>query len=149
MKKRSKKLSKIISLATSEERSQGAVTGKSRRILEEQNARLGELNAYRHSYAGLSKSISNVNSAHWKDYQNFLSKLDQAIDSQQQIVRDSEQNLEIHRRRWLAKRQRLESLQRVLDRYQDEELQYAERQQQRVQDDLPTPDKPYSDDSTT
>lgn len=147
MKKRSKKLSKIVSLATAEERRQGAVTGKSRCVLEEQNARLGELNAYRQSYAGLSKSISNVNSAHWKDYQNFLGKLDQAINSQEQIVHDSEQNLEIHRRRWQAKRQRLESLQRVLDRYRDEELQHAERQQQRDQDDLPSPDKPYSGDS--
>lgn len=147
MRKRSKKLNKIVSLATSEERRQGAMTGKSRQVLEEQMTRLGELNAYRHSYADKSKSFSNVSSAHWKDYQNFLHKLDQAVVSQQQIVRDSEQNLEVHRRRWLAKRQRLESLQRVLDRYQDEEAQLADRQQQRAQDDLPTPDKPYSNDS--
>ena len=147
MKKRSKKLSKIVALATSEERRFGAETGKSRRTLEEQKSRLGELNAYRHGYKDVSQSLSKMNSAHWKDYQDFLQRLDRALISQQQIVRDSEQNLEMHRRRWMAKRQRLESLQRVLDRYREEEFQHAERQQQRAQDDLPGPENPFSEDS--
>lgn len=108
-------------------------------------ARLGELNAYRQGYADLSHSVSNVSSAHWKDYQNFMQRLDQAVKSQQQIVRDSEQNLELHRRRWLAKRQRLESLQRVLESYRDEESMYAERLQQRALDDLSTPEDLYPD----
>ena len=42
MKKRSQKLSKIVSLASSEERRCGAETGRSRRKLEEQMAKLGE-----------------------------------------------------------------------------------------------------------
>lgn len=146
MRKRSKKIDKIVSLAASEERRYGAETGKSRRNLEEQTARLGELNAYRHSYSELSQSVSNVNSAHWKDYQNFMQRLDHAVKSQQQIVRDSEQNLDLHRRRWLAKRQRLESLQRVLESYRDQETLYAERQQQRALDDLPSPESLYQDD---
>ncbi|MDH3533252.1 MAG: flagellar export protein FliJ, partial [Gammaproteobacteria bacterium] len=127
MRKRSRKISKIVALARSEEQRAGAATGKSRRQLEEQLARLGELNAYRFSYAGRSKSLEKVNSAHWKDYQNFLQRLDQAVASQQQIVKDAEKNLELYRQRWLAKRQRLESLQKVLDRYQVEEAQLAER----------------------
>ena len=65
MKKRSKKIRKIVSLASAEEKRFGAATGKSRRNLEEQMARLGELNAYRHSYAELSQSVGRVNSAHW------------------------------------------------------------------------------------
>jgi len=147
MKKRSRKISKIVALAKSEEQRAGAATGKSRRHLEEQRGRLGELNAYRYSYADRSKSLANVSSAHWKDYQNFLQRLDQAIVSQQQVVKDSEKNLELHRQRWLAKRQRLESLQKVLDRYQDEEAQFEERRQQRAQDELPSPDRPYTQDS--
>lgn len=146
MKKRSKKISKIVSLASAEEKRFGAATGRSRRNLEEQMARLGELNAYRHGYAELSQSAGGVNSAHWKDYQSFMRRLDQAVKSQQQIVKDSEQNLETHRRRWLAKRQRLESLQRVLDSYRAEETSHAERLQQRALDDLPTLEDLYPDD---
>ena len=145
MRSRAKKLAKILSLEAAEERREGIATGKSRRQLEEQMAKLGELNAYRHNYAAVSRSMADINSAHWKDYQNFLQRLDQAVRSQQQIVTDSEQNLEAHRRRWLAKRQRLDSLQRVLERYQYEENLYLERQQQRIQDDMPRSDNPYDD----
>ena len=147
MKLRSKKLSKILALEAAEERRRGIVTGQSQRQLDEQLARLGELNAYRHSYADLSKSMQSVNSAHWKDYQSFLDRLDQAVQSQQQMVYDSEQNLEAHRRRWLAKRQRLDSLQRVLERYQQEEQQFIERREQRILDDMPRSEMPYDDNS--
>ena len=145
MRSRSRKLAKILSLESAEERRRGIATGKSQRQLDEQMAKLGELNAYRHNYAALSRSTENVSSAHWKDYQSFLQRLDQAVQSQQQIVSDSEQNLEAHRRRWLAKRQRVESLQRVLERYQAEEQQNLERQQQRLQDDMPRPGSPYNE----
>lgn len=137
MKKRSNKISKIVSLAASEERRHGAATGVSSRHLQEQMSRLGELNAYRHNYAERARSGNKVSAAHMKDYQTFMQRLDQAVKSQQQIVRDSEQNLEIHRRRWLVKRQRLESLQRILDSYRDEEQLHAERIEQRTMDDLP------------
>ena len=140
-------MSRIVALEAAEERRHGAATGKSRRQLEEQTARLGELNAYRQGYAELTRSMKGVSSAHLNDYQSFLARLDQAVVSQQQIVRDSKQNLEMHRRRWMAKRQRLDSLKRVLERYDEEETQYLERRQQRALDDLPAPDKPYSDDS--
>lgn len=144
MRKRSRKLKKIVSLASSEERRHGAATGKSRAQLDDQMARLGELNAYRQGYAEAPQATTGVSSAHWKDYQSFLQRLDQAVAAQQQIVRDSEQNLELHRRRWMAKRQRLESLQRVLDRYRDDERAEQDRQQQRLDDDLPGPQNPYS-----
>lgn len=145
MKFRSRKLRKLLVLEAAEERRHGIATGKSQRHHEEQVTRLGELNAYRHSYADLSRTIQNTSSVHWKDYQSFLSRLDQAVRSQQQIVNDSQQNLEAHRRRWLAKRQRLDSLKRVLERYQDEEHQYLDRQQQRIQDDMPRPGPPYTE----
>lgn len=145
MKKRSRKIRKIVSLASAEETRAGAAAGLSRRKLEEHLSKLGELNAFRHDYAALSKSMSAVGAAHWKDYQSFLARLDQAVKSQQQIVRDSESNLDAHRRRWAAKRQRLESLQRVLDSYHSLESQHAERLQQRALDDLPKSDPVFDD----
>lgn len=137
MRKRSQKLQKFVALASSEERHCGYAAGKSRQQLEEQLARLGDLNAYRAGYAHKSEGVDNINSAHWKDYQDFLSRLDHAVRSQQQVVKDLEQNFESHRRRWLAKRQRLESLERVLDRYRHEEQADAELREQRTLDDMP------------
>jgi flagellar FliJ protein len=149
MRKRSRKLSKIVSLATSDERRCGAETGRSRRNLEEQMAKLGELNAYRQNYAALTRSIKGADAARWKDYQSFMQRLDEAVKAQQQIVRDSEQNLDRHRRRWLVKRQRLESLQRILDSYRNDEAVRAERHAQRRLDDLPRRDRMFDGDSDT
>lgn len=137
MKKRSARLRKILSVAEAEERSLGMRTGRAQKKLLEENRKLGELNAYRESYAARARSASALSSAHWKDYQNFLSRLDQAVRSQQQVVNDCKKNLELHRSRWLVKRQRVESLERVQERYRQQELSHADRIEQRTLDDLP------------
>lgn len=139
MRKRTRKIDKIVALAASEERRFGQETGRSRQRLDEQLARLGELNAYRHNYAHRTSTGSTINSTHWSDYQNFLQKLDGAVRAQQQIVNDCEQHLETHRQRWLAKRRRLESLERVLDKYQQGDRAHEAMLEQKVLDDLPTP----------
>ncbi len=138
MKKRTRKINKIVALEASEEQRLGQEAGRSRRRLDEQLARLGELNAYRHNYASRSPSASGVSAAQWQDYQNFLQRLDGAVRAQQEIVNDCEQNLETHRQRWLAKRRRLESLERVLDKYQQQDRAYEDRLEQKALDDLPS-----------
>ncbi len=138
MKKRTRKIDKIVALEASEEQRLGQEAGRSRRRLDEQLARLGELNAYRHNYASRSPSASGVSAAQWQDYQNFLQRLDGAVRAQQEIVNDCEQNLETHRQRWLAKRRRLESLERVLDKYQQQDRAYEDRLEQKALDDLPS-----------
>ena len=137
MKRRTRKLGKVASLAAAEERRLGAQAGRSQRHLNEQLERLGELNAFRHNYAQKKIDTAGVTSAHLKDYQNFLSRLDMAVRTQQQIVRDCEQNLATHRKRWMVKRQKLESLERVLEKYQAEDLMQQEKLEQKLLDDLP------------
>ena len=136
MKKRTRKIDKIVSLAAAEERSLGEQAGRSRKYLDEQLDRLGELNAFRHNYTGKNPASSGVSAAHWKDYQGFLDRLDAAVVAQQQIIRDGERNLETHRQRWLAKRQRLESLERVLEKYKDQDRAYESRLEQKSADEL-------------
>lgn len=147
MKKRVGRLKKIVSLAEAEERHHGVLTGRSQSRLTEQVDRLGELNAYRQSYANKVKKNADLHSAHWKDYQNFLIRLDRAVRTQRQIVNDCEQSLESHRRKWIGKRQRLESLERVCERFQHEEHLHVERLEQRRQDDMPATPPLYKDDN--
>ena len=134
---RSRKIGKVVSVAAAEERRYGQIAGQSQRYLDEQLQRLGELNAYRHNYVGSVGGGSAVNSAHWKDYQNFLSRLDAAVGAQQQIVHNCEQAALTHRQQWLAKRQRVETLQRVLEKYRLEDLTTEARLEQKILDDLP------------
>lgn len=138
MKKRTRKIDKIVALEASEEQRLGQEAGRSRRRLDEQLARLGELNAYRHNYANKTPSGPSISAAQWQDYQNFLQRLDGAVRAQQQIVHDCEQNLEMHRQRWVAKRRRLESLERVLDKYQQQEQSHEDRLEQKALDELPS-----------
>lgn len=136
MKSRSAKIGKVVSIAQAEEQRLGQHAGRSRRQLDEQLARLGELSAFRREYAGKTSAHSTVRSAHWQDYQAFLGRLDAAVKAQQQIVQDCERNLATHRQRWMAKRQRVQSLERVVDKYQTEERQQEARQEQKRLDDL-------------
>ncbi len=137
MKRRTQKIDKVRSLASSEERRFGQETGKSQHRLNEQLTRLGELNAYRRGYQQKSPISSGMSAVHWQDYHNFLQRLDHAVRSQQQVIRECEQNVEVHRRRWMLKRQRLESLQRALDKCRAEDAAYAARLEQKQLDNLP------------
>ena len=143
MRPKADKIERVVALASAEERRYGEATGASRRRLEEQQQRLGELNAYRANYAATSSQVRDVHAAHWKDYQGFLARLDTAVQSQQQIVLDCEKNLETHRRRWMIKRQRLASLEQVLERCRSEEARFRDRQEQRQVDDRAPVATPY------
>jgi flagellar FliJ protein len=144
---RSKKIGKVASLAAAEEQRLGQLAGQARQQQDEKLDRLGELNAFRHNYAEKKSGKATLRAAHWQDYQAFLHRLDTAVKAQQQIVRDGERMLETHRKRWIAKRQRVESLERVLEKYQAEEhLQDARREQKRL-DELSTNPSPFGDEN--
>ena len=137
MKSKTRKIGKVASLAASEERRFGEQAGRSQQHLNDQLERLGELNAYRHNYAQKVVQTTGISAAHWKDYQGFLRRLDTALQAQQQIVRDCEQNAESHRQRWLSKRRKLESLERVLEKYRQQDSAHQDRMEQKSLDDIP------------
>lgn len=142
MSRKTKKIDKVASLAASEERRFGEQTGRSQQALAEQLERLGELRAYRLNYARQKPAATGVSSVRWQDYQNFLQRLDQAVQSQHQIIRECEQNLDAHRNRWMAKRQKLESLERLLEKCWQRDAAYKARLEQRELDDLQLADNP-------
>ncbi len=137
MKQKADRLRRILALAATEERRLAVQTGRSQARLNEQRTRLRELHEHRRTYAKRTPEAGNVPAAHWKDYQGFLGRLDQAVRSQQQIITDCERSLDLHRRRWQVKRQRVESLQQVVDRAEEVLRRATERREQRALDDLP------------
>ena len=141
MDKRGKKMEKIARLAEVEEQRFGKLAGKCRAELQKQLQRLDELADYRNSYTHCS--VDNIDAAHWQDFQNFIRRLDQAVRSQQEIVRECERNFELHRRQWLEKRRRRETLENIVERQRRDELAHEERLEQRKLDDLPRSPQPY------
>lgn len=139
MKRRSERMQKIVSLAAADERRESLAMGESQRQLGALIERLDELTAYRREYAARELPASGVSALRWRDYQTFLARLDQAVTAQRELILDREKNVDAHRRRWMNKRRRLESLTRVLDRYRSEERVAADRRRQKVLDDRPPP----------
>lgn len=137
MKRKTRKISKVVSLAASEERRFSEQAGRSQRALNQQQERLSELTEYRRGYSNKSPAVGGVSSVHWKDYQTFMQRLDQATRTQHQVIRECEQNLQMHRQRWMIKRQKLESLERVLEKCHQRDALYASRLEQKQLDDLP------------
>ncbi len=147
MNRQARKIDKLVALAAADERRQGELTGRFRQLLYAETERLGELNAYRQGYASRQHGVDAIDSAHFKDFHKFLRRLDEALVAQQQVVENCERQLEAHRRRWMVKRQRLESLQRVVERYEAEDALRADRREQRVLDDRAPPVGPYARES--
>lgn len=137
MIRRSSRLQRVVLLAGSEERRESLELGKAQRALDEELNRLAELKDYRRSYAERTLPDGSMSAVRWQDYQHFLNRLDLAVNAQQQLILDGERNIDAHRRRWMAKRQRLESLERVVERYRKSESAHDERILQRALDDLP------------
>ena len=61
-------------------------------------------------------------------------------------MRDAEEGVEAARLRWIAKRQRLDSLRKVESRARQEERTKRDRREQRVIDDLARNDSPFEAD---
>lgn len=131
------RMQRVLALAASEEKRECQEMGKSQRTLDEELRRVEELAAYRRSYAERPAPTGAVDAARWIDYQNFLRRLDQAVELQTRVVSESERHLDAHRTRWLVKRQRLESLERVVERQAEALKRHDERRQQKAIDDLP------------
>lgn len=136
MKKRSDRMHKVCRLTEFEEMAECRAMGRAQQRLDQDIERLEELKAYRESYCKERQQPRQVSSMQWQDYQNFLSRLDRAVALQTQVVMDGKRNRDAHRRRWMAKRRKLESIERVVVKFRDEETAERERDLQKAMDDM-------------
>lgn len=136
MKKKSERIQKIVVLAKSEEKRECQEMGRVQMLLDEENTRLAELESYRKTYAQGFSASGKINPVRLQDFNNFIRRIDHAVDAQKNRVLNGRENRDAHRRRWMAKRQKLESLQRVVGRYVRTENREFERQAQKTLDEL-------------
>ena len=130
-------MERIYVVAKSEERKKCQEMGRAQLLLDAEINRLGELQSYRKTYEERASSGSGIQPAHWADYQNFLHRLGDAVTEQQKHVLTGRENRDLHRKHWMAKRKRLDSLQRVVDRYRKIEDLETEQKLQKSLDDRP------------
>lgn len=124
---------KVWLLSELEENEESRAMARAQRRLDEEIERLDELETYRGSYR--SQASPAAGSMQWTDYRNFLGRLDQAVAMQSNIVQEARQTRDVQRARWLERRRKKESLERVVERFRDEESAERERRLQATDDE--------------
>lgn len=133
-KKRSRRMQPVHDVASAEEKDIARELGRVEQTLQEQKTRLAELRRHREEYAAKSQDTGVLGTTRWRDYRLFLDRLNQAIAAQERIVIDWRRRRDELRGRWQLKRRRLDSLDRIIERYRRNELVEEERREQRAAD---------------
>lgn len=129
---KSERMKPVKRIADIREQDAAKVVAEYQQALAAQQQRLAELNSYRDEYIQTmqvsgSEGISVVK---LRQYQNFLAKLNLAIEEQQKVVRHAEYSLEQKRQQWSHTRGKKKALGKVIHQYrQDEQRQQARKEQ--------------------
>lgn len=99
-----------------------------------QQAHLADLRRYAGEYRQRTQ-IGAVAVATLREHQQFVGRLEQLALAQERVVEAAEQTCARARDELLRQRRRSEGLRRLIDRYQAQALQTAERRDQRSLDD--------------
>lgn len=95
-------LNTLIELATTEVDDAAVCLGRAVRAVEEAKQKLTLLTGYQEDYANRFQSTmaSGFTPMAYRNFQGFMDKLDQAVNGQQQVVRDAEYRVEQARSNW-------------------------------------------------
>lgn len=128
----------VLDLALDEERKAATTLGESQRQLDEVGARLRDLEHYAGEYEkGWTQRGSQGVSRDWMlNYQRFMSQMQAAIEQQKQTLAWHQESLERARESWRQRYQRVEALRKLIERYQAEARARADKQEQKLLDEL-------------
>ncbi len=111
-----------------------------RRIAAEQDtkAKLNMLIQYRDEYAERFRQASaqGLSPAGWRNFQEFIGRIDEAIAQQRVVVLTSEQHTAAGQAEWLAHHHKLEAIDTRAERHLAAELQREMKQDQKQQDEF-------------
>lgn len=111
-----------------------------RLIANERDARnkLEMLQQYRNEYALRFQQASQLGltPSQWQNYQDFLGRLDDAIESQQGNVRQQAESTNQGRNAWQEKRKTLKAFDTLSERHQARETARELKQDQKAQDEF-------------
>ena len=101
-------------------------------------AKLNMLLGYREEYRQRFRSSvhQDVHSAGWKNFQQFLHKLDEAIEQQRGVVEACQQAVQHGRREWQSKQKQVAAYDALEQRHDDQQAQRLKRLDQRLMDDF-------------
>jgi flagellar FliJ protein len=134
---RSERLRPVLSVAEEQDRTAARALAQCRRRLQQQEARLAELEQYQADYAQRFRQGAGdgLGAARLSDYRAFLERLGEALRQQQALIESIRAECAGLERRWAAARARLDALGRVSARYHRQELMVRARREQAETDE--------------
>ncbi|MCU7906448.1 MAG: flagellar export protein FliJ [Candidatus Thiodiazotropha sp. (ex Epidulcina cf. delphinae)] len=132
-----KRLRPVQRVAHSKEQTAARSMGEARKHLEQEEAKLQQLKRYHQEYLGRFQQTAKegISGNQLQEYRTFLAKLDEAIRQQQEVVAASMVSHSSSKNNWKQKHTRTQALNKVVDRYRREEIQSADRREQKESDD--------------
>jgi len=112
----------------------GVVNGHNR----DMQTRLELLLEYRGEYTARLASVAQtgMHSVGWRNFREFIDKIDVAIEQQRELVASAEREVETGQRHWHAQQRRLKSFDTLSQRHYSAERKIEARQEQKEQDDF-------------
>ena len=111
-----------------------------RLIANERDAKnkLEMLLQYRDEYAARFKQSAQngLTQREWHNFQEFLNRLDEAIDSQRQAVDQQTQNTAVGQKHWQQERKKLKAIDTLSERHFANEEALELRREQKTQDEF-------------
>lgn len=104
---------------------------------EEKN-KFDMLQQYRNEYASRFQQAAQagIGQREWRNYQDFLSRLDEAIDQQKKTLGLQERRTATGQVQWQQQRTRLKAFDTLSQRHQADEIALESRREQKTQDEF-------------
>jgi len=138
MMKRSQRMKPVLAVAQRSEDVTLQAYGRCQQQLADAEHKLRQLTDYQQEYAAGLQVVSSrlVDLAQLQARRHFMTKLQGAIAAQQAEILRCQQVVAQARLAWLKTRSHSQSMNKLTERYQQEEGQQRERQAQRQSDEL-------------
>lgn len=134
---RSKRLKPIQRITEMREKDAAQDLGESQQRLQLLQKQLSELERYREEYRNYYQQSGRegMTALRLQQLQQFLTNIDKAIEQQDQAIKSAEYQCEEKKKLWYAARGRTQALDKVAERYLDDERQQQNRREQKELDE--------------
>lgn len=135
--KRAARLEPVQKIVDDTERRMAEHFASAERLLSSNEKKLQELNSYRDDYTqGFARRAGGgMGARELVDFQAFMTRLNEAIKQQTQVVQQARNERDVQHKRWQEAAQRAKALGNVLERWQQEEVRIADKREQRETDE--------------
>jgi len=134
---KSRRLKPVAKIAQERENDAALALSEYRKVVDQHDAKLIELRHYHEEYIQRLNEAGRIgmNIAQINDYRSFIACLAIAVKQQEALLLECDQQLQAKNAAWIQLRGRHQALDKVIDRYHQQEGQTREKREQAESDE--------------